>query len=223
MKSEKSKVSATGNIPAFVKLVQQGVDAWVAAGELLVVMLKEDSNIFDKVIAEAGWIDRGMLWNFYKIGTKQIYPKALLTARAPVSEMLVSMPYALQKQVCDNPVPVVVGVKEQRPVVQNKAAGDLSTREARQVFDGHRMRDAQEQAVWLGTQQLKTRTAAPALRPAPPTGQCSLGLYKVTMDSMGQVRWEKYNGHPVPAVKVALAPHNGNWVGLVELTRPKAL
>lgn len=62
-------------IETFVRLVNEGIKAWTIAGEILVALVKMNGGkVFDKIIAQCPWMTTNLLWNFYKIGTHELWP-----------------------------------------------------------------------------------------------------------------------------------------------------
>ncbi|MGO8930719.1 MAG: hypothetical protein ACLQU3_28000 [Limisphaerales bacterium] len=92
------------------------------------------------------------------------FPAELLLYASPGASYLQTLPYEKGQQHIKEELPVVVP-DEQGFITEYKMFHQLKHREVRQVFDGDRIRSAQEQTLWLNRQRL--RHAAPAKPPQP--------------------------------------------------------
>lgn len=96
------KLTATPTVEQFVNLVQIGVDAWTNAGRMLVEMVKNNPNIFSKIVQAAPWVSIDVLASFHRIGLGTLHPRVLLLK--PRHAALVStLPIEKQTQLIDNP------------------------------------------------------------------------------------------------------------------------
>lgn len=93
----------------FIQLVEEGIDSWVKAGDIICQLVNaHGTKIFGEIQSRAPWMSRNLLMQFYKIGTKEIYPKTLiLCSNASVARRLCLLPWGVQKTVCEKGLPVV--------------------------------------------------------------------------------------------------------------------
>ena len=119
---------------------------WIKAGELLVKMVDEDPEVYDKIIKQNPRLSRNILGRFEQIGRKVLDPQLLLRS-CPGYNAAKCLPYSVQQQVLAHPVEVATGQyghdKRLVPLESMTAA------EAKQVFGGGSVRTTQEQAAHL--------------------------------------------------------------------------
>lgn len=145
---------------SLVDLIRQGIDAWLAAGTI--VMNRVDSGeTLEEIAAECAcdFVTVGVLSQFERIGRKQILPR-ILVSDFPAVKQLSIMPIAEQERLLDGYVDLVVktasGVDTLRVRVR-----DLSRRQVRQVFSNGTIRDKGAQRAWL-EDHLKVPQAKPS-------------------------------------------------------------
>src|SRR5688572_23774076 len=85
------------DIDKFGKLVQPGIDAWNEAGKLLVLLMRQDSNIIPRIQAKFPDMSRDMIQVFERIGRKQIYAPLLADTSAAARKLL-ELPYQMQER-----------------------------------------------------------------------------------------------------------------------------
>lgn len=223
---------------AFVHLVDRGIQSWIAAGELLVVLVKERGavKVFDQIRSECAWMTQSLLWNFYKIGTHELYPHAMIVPRnAAVSRRIASLPWATQKQICEKGLAVV----DENGNGFVKKLADLDLRDITLAIGDNHIRSiadqkkiVKERGDSLPAPRGKPRVIypSPSARPAavssvvcaPLLPTVSAGAYRVTLDlNTGEVRFDKHQGQFAPGwIKVMLAPDKGKLVGHFILLKP---
>lgn len=107
-KSSSCSLSEEAAIDTFIALVEQGIDAWKKAGHVLVQLVNKGGvgTLMD-ITAKCPWLTANLLWQFYRIGTGEIYPKVLVICRnAGVSRRLAVLPYSKQVEICEKGIPV---------------------------------------------------------------------------------------------------------------------
>jgi hypothetical protein len=140
------KLSNT-KIGQFIEAYQQGVDAWVKAGEILVEMVEEDFKVFEKIVEKCPAINVGALYMFEQMGRKTLHPRLLLSD-SPGYQKLAALPLSLQERYLDEPLPLVVETDNGTDILLVKTR-EMTTGQARQVFGNGRIRTEGEQKAWL--------------------------------------------------------------------------
>jgi hypothetical protein len=139
------------NIDRFITLFQEGVEAWIKAGEILVQMVEEDPYVYDYIIAKCPTLNAGILGRFEQMGRKTLHPQLLLTA-SPGFSKLQRLPYSMQERYIEEPVPIIVHTDEGTDVLLVRAK-DMTKEQANQVFAPGRIRTEGEQKAWLMQQR----------------------------------------------------------------------
>ena len=120
-------------IAKFITCLNAGINAWEAAGLMLVALRKEDADVFKRIMKEHPLITRDTLEVFYNIGIRTFYPMvALLPQR--VYSTVKSMTYEAQKRVCSEPIEVVTRMFGDKPVVVRKSISELSSQDCRRAL-----------------------------------------------------------------------------------------
>jgi hypothetical protein len=158
MKTTLTKNQKTQKIQEFASLCQQGIDAWVKAGEILVELVEDDPHVFDKIIEADPRMNAGILGRFEQMGRKVLHPQLVLSD-APGYEKLAEMPYSVQERFLSEPVSLVVETGNGTDILL-VAARNLTQHQTRQVFGKGRIRTEGEQRAWLMDQ--RSRKAKPA-------------------------------------------------------------
>lgn len=151
-------------IQEFAALCQQGVDAWIKAGEILVELVEDDPQVFDKIIEMDPRMNAGILGRFEQMGRKVLHPQ-LLMSDAPGFEKLAQMPYSVQERFLNEPIPLVVETDHGTDILM-VSARNITTTQARQVFGKGRIRTEGEQKAWLMDQRSKKAKPAGTNIPA---------------------------------------------------------
>jgi hypothetical protein len=137
-------------ITQFLHLVREGQEAWEKAGALLVKLIEEDENIFEKIIAQS---EDGLrlehLLTFERIGRGQLYPRLLLDESYAAKRVLdLGLPFATQVELHDHPIQVAV-VQNGCVVTNLKRLNELNRAEAQVVLGENGARTVKEQASIL--------------------------------------------------------------------------
>lgn len=120
---------AKPTIENFVICLQAGVNAWEAAGRILVALRREEPDIFKRIVLAHSWITLDSLEVFHSIGLRTFYPMVALLPRN-VYNRVRAMPYEIQKKVCVEPIEIVTRMVGDKPVVIRKPVTQLTHAEA---------------------------------------------------------------------------------------------
>lgn len=144
----------------FCALVEQGIDCWVKAGQLVARQLDKDPSWVDRVCQLIPGMKAETIYRFDAIGRRQLSPRLML-ATSPGHKALAQLPLTLQERYLNNPVPLLVitnGATDTLLVdVQN-----LTKEQCRQVFSHNAVRSEAEQRAWLEGQKTKVALQEPA-------------------------------------------------------------
>lgn len=140
-------------IKQFADLVRQGVDAWIKAGEILVELVNDDPQVFDKIINENPHLNAGVLGRFELMGRKALHPQLLLHD-SPGYQKLAQMPFSVQERYLESPIPLLVETPTGTDTLQ-VSAKNCTPSQARQLFSANSVRTAGEQKAWLVAQRAK--------------------------------------------------------------------
>jgi len=153
MSNELTKTQITEKIQSFASLCQQGIDAWIKAGEILVELVEADPQVFDKIIEFEPRMTAGILGKFEMMGRKVLHPQ-LLISDSPGFEKLSQMPFSVQERFLNEPIPLVVETESGTDVLM-VSAKNMTANQARQLFGKGRIRTEGEQKAWLVDQRAK--------------------------------------------------------------------
>jgi hypothetical protein len=226
-------------IEAFCDLVGKGIQAWQAAGILLVELFKQDKDIFHKIIEYDSNFTPDILWTFWRIGANQLEPKLLLLRSSRGLDKLLSLPIDLQKKYLANPVKVVVGIKDGKVITSERMVQDMDKKSLAVLFNGVKPRSIIDQVdvfrVVFNHSDTGTRLNKPSISPAQPTNRSSqpasdsadykiirYGVFDLLMDA-GKIVLFPHTG-PVSAqtVQVPISKkHDGRWGTTIELIEMK--
>jgi hypothetical protein len=142
-----STATLDSRINKFASLIQQGIDAWNKAGEILVQMIDEDPEVVEAIANAHPHITKEILARFEKIGRKQVIPDLFLS-EAPGIRKLRSLPYSVQKHYADHPVEVLV-VNNGKQEMLKVDAKNLTSGQVAQVFTLDGVRDTAQQRAYL--------------------------------------------------------------------------
>lgn len=151
-------------IKEFASLCQQGIDAWVKAGEILVELVEEDPQVFDKIIEADPRMNAGILGKFEAMGRKVLHPQ-LLIDDSPGVERLAEMPYSVQERFLNEPIPLVIETENGTDILR-VSVKNMTGNQARQIFGKGRIRTEGEQKAWLTDQRAKKAKPAGSNIPA---------------------------------------------------------
>jgi hypothetical protein len=138
-------------IEQIVSLIKQGVEAWVKAGKLVASAVDDDPDFIDKVCAKFPDISPEVMLRFDQIGRNRLYPKLLLS-QSPGVKKLFGLPYALQERYCEKPVELLISEGDSTKTLQVDVR-NLTSDQARQVFDKSGVRSLAAQRAWLESQR----------------------------------------------------------------------
>jgi hypothetical protein len=139
MKVTKQKTEAQH----FYALILKGIEAWREAGDYLVAKIDENKSFIDDVLKEFPNLNREFVYQFERIGRKQLLPELLLEGSAGASR-LAMLPYRSQVALYNKPIDVVVR-REGNFFIERKAVNKLTPKESAVVFDAKKIRSAKEQ------------------------------------------------------------------------------
>jgi hypothetical protein len=130
------KVIVNEKIQEFLRLFNEGIQAWEQAGLRLVEMVEEDENIFTKIIAAGDGIKLEHLETIERIGRKQVAVVSLLD-ESWGSQRVMDMGLSYEKQIelHEKPIPVAVKKHDGEIVVEQKRLFELSRDEARRAIN----------------------------------------------------------------------------------------
>jgi len=158
MKLKARNTTIAADIKQFKLLVQQGVDAWVMAGKVLVKALKDNPEAYDRFLGEG--ITHAHLSKFERIGKGELEPRLLLNGSIGYLK-LQSVPESQQRRALDE------GVKVYEPSASGETthrmiqAEELNAFQASQVFAPSGIRTVQQQRAYLAEREnRKNRTEA---------------------------------------------------------------
>lgn len=176
----------TPEIEGFVRLIQQGIDAWNEAGKRLVVAIDRDPDFIKSLRKAHPEISQDMLIVFERIGRKQIYAP-LLADSSVGARALLELPYAMQEKYAKAEVEVVENYRTKK--ISKKYISELSRDDVKKVFSGFGMRSVSDQIDFLKRQNEKfyenrepSRIDAPAIAVTPTKKTIErLGCFKLTL------------------------------------------
>jgi hypothetical protein len=150
---QNKSLTVSADARRFAKLVQQGEEAWIEAGALLIKKTEEDPTFPKQVTQAYPAITPAVIRILRQIGLKQTTPTLLLGNTSPGMNELRKRPLDEQKQWSASPLPVMceAGNKASDKIYTKVylPVDELTWTQARQVFgpDGVRSDDAQK--AWL--------------------------------------------------------------------------
>lgn len=134
-------------ISQFAALVQQGIAAWVSAGEILVTILDADPCAVDKICGANPWITPEVVFRFEQIGRKQVSPQLMLSD-APGVRKLRAMPLSQQEKFAAEPIELLVHEDGKTDVLKVHVK-NLTASQSQQVFAKDHIRDIAEQRAFM--------------------------------------------------------------------------
>lgn len=136
-------------VSKFCALVNEGMQAWVRAGELLNEMTRDDPLVIGRIVRDNPHLTREILESFQRIGRKEVLP-ILMVDGSPGARLLAGLPYEDQERVYAQGVRVVKQTMS-GPIERKCRVSDLTAGEAKRVFDVDRIRSVREQKELLKT------------------------------------------------------------------------
>ena len=138
--------STLSKIDRISELLNQGIQCWREAGELLCQHLDAGASINE--VAEQSKVPQSVLEQLERIGRKQILP-CLLISDYPAARMMEKLPYSEQSRLQDESIPLLLDTNE----ILNVAADEMTKRQAKQAFAPGHVRSISEQKAWLAEQR----------------------------------------------------------------------
>lgn len=138
----------------FLGKLHLGKSFFEDAAELLVTMLDEDPQVFDRIleVAHEAWLTRDVLSVFECIGRKQLTVEAMFLPKH-VLDRLIAFPEDVQRRIASEAVPVFRSEGKSRTyqggTVGYKSAKDMTRREAARAIGPAGIRTPEEQAEIL--------------------------------------------------------------------------
>jgi hypothetical protein len=161
MKTTLTVNEMNAKIDSFITLFNDGVQAWIKAGEILVELVEADPHSYDYIIQKCPTLNAGILGRFEQMGRKTLHPQLLLTA-SPGFGKLQKLPFSLQERYIEEPIPLVVHTEDGTDVLLVQAK-NMTKEQAAQVFAPGRIRTDGEQKAWL--MQQRSMAAKPVNKP----------------------------------------------------------
>lgn len=197
---------SVSEIEQFASFVNDGINSWIKAGQLLVEMLDKDPHIFKIIRNKYPGISQEILLTFEGIGRKTIYPY-LLIDQCPATRRLLTFDYDKQVSIYGTKIDVVTHIKFGKPVIETKRIQELTTYEVDRVFDGTRIRGAVEQGKWFRDSSHYKNGSRPKVN------KKHKPLYRLKSDSL------KIEQDESPSLPEGIHQHtyeNGEMVGVVD-------
>lgn len=139
--------TTNGNIDKFVQLVNEGVEKWIEAGEIVSREIDNDPSWPDKVVKEHPEISEDTIYAFDRIGRKELLPK-LLMSNKPGPKRLRRLPYSYQEKFAEQPVELLVQAQGEYDTLK-VSIWNMTPDQARQAFDVDGPRTPQQQRAWM--------------------------------------------------------------------------
>lgn len=168
----------TVNVDSFATLVKCGINSWVAAGQMLVMLVDSNPNVYHEIAKRHPFMTLDMLIGFEKIGRKQIYPYLLFDKR-PACKYLIPMPYEDQERIYNGIIEVVSEIEGEKPIISKKRFHDLSKAESSIVFSSSGVRSVDEQCKVLNGFSFPKRRRTKEIEIKPK--RKSLGFYRIVL------------------------------------------
>jgi len=166
MKAQQAVSTTQDSISRFHELMTDGVNSWIAAGEIAAAAIDEDPTWADQVCSEHREITHEIVNKFVMIGRHQLHPRLLLNGN-PGSRALRRLPFEVQEKHITQPVPLLVNVEnkwEELAVDIN----NLTTTQAAQVFGTDSVRSPAAQRAWIESRNTAAAAAAASAPQAVP-------------------------------------------------------
>lgn len=220
MSSQNNSELTQAHVRTFVDLLDQGVEAWVKAGKLLVQMLEKNPNTYGIILKECPRLSISLLLTFERIGRNELHPNLVLDSSIGARQLL-SLPYPLQDKYYKETIPVVVGLDSKRqPVIQRKLYHQLNKDEARRVFSFGKLRSVEEQAEMFPTQKKEARKHVHDER----SKFSSIGCFRLSLDKQGKPVVIKVNAIDAPSViEIKVTGDGGIGSNIFEILADKNL
>lgn len=134
-------------VERFSRLVTEGIEAWVGAGEILNEMLAEDPLVKFKIVEKIPWMTTDILDGFERMGRREIFPQLLLD-QSEGARRLIRLPYAEQERLYGGEIPLAV-MKRGEIITERRPIRDLNFKECQRAFSDFSLRPIAEQRKML--------------------------------------------------------------------------
>lgn len=124
------KLAKTGIVEEFSRLVNQGAECWIKAGEILADEWRVNPEVVDEICDKVPHMTEERVNCFIQMGLKRLHPDMLLSD-GPGIRRLRKLPYALQEKYSSELIEVWIGPADKTLMVDVR---NLTARQARQVF-----------------------------------------------------------------------------------------
>lgn len=151
-------------INEFAELVQQGIECWFKAGQIVTRAIDSDPEWASKVTARYPQLTAEIIFRFEQIGRRQMLPQ-LLVSDCPGYRALRRLPYSMQEAVMSRGVEVLTCHNGDYDALMVEPI-NLTSNQCRQVFAANRIRSLAEQRALVESYELKNRPVkATAIQP----------------------------------------------------------
>jgi len=135
------------------KYIQQGLDSWVMAGEVIKNLIDQDGHsVMD--ISEATGIPHAVIGKLESLGRKLILPQ-LLIAAWPAASLIPQLSYSQQERAVHDGVDLLLDNGDTLKV----KAENLTYHQAKQVLGGGTIRSLPAQKAWMEEEKRKASIA----------------------------------------------------------------
>lgn len=138
----------TGKIDQFLNLYQGGLDAWTAAGKLIVEMVDADPKAYAHIISKAPAMTDEILGVFEKIGRGVLYAPLAMDS-SPGVERLKLLPLSVQRNHECEPVDILVRKTDGSYDTLKVLPKNMTKAQAKLAFAKDRIRSLGEQRAVL--------------------------------------------------------------------------
>lgn len=220
MPSQNNSELTQAHVRTFVDLLEQGVEAWVKAGKLLVQMLERNPNTYVIILKECPRLSISLLLTFERIGRNELHPNLVLDTSIGAKQLL-SLPYPLQDKYYKETIPVVVALDGKRqPVIQRKLYHQINKEEARRVFAFGKLRTVEEQAAMIPAQKKGTGRVVPTEH----SKFSSIGCFRLSLDKQGKPVVLKADAIDAPSIiEIKVTGDGGIGSNIFEILADKNL
>jgi hypothetical protein len=151
---------ATNSIHELGKLIEDGINSWTKAGEIVVHLVDDQGLSLEDIVQQSGseLLNVNLLSQFERIGRKQVMPR-LLASSYPAAAHLQRLPLSEQKRLMDGSVELVVNHDGKFDLLQVNVR-HLTKHQCKQVFDSQDVRSAGAQRAWLEEQSQSKENSA---------------------------------------------------------------
>ena len=144
-----NKITIQTEIKKIGQLIQDGIDAWRLAGEIVVKLLDSDGLSIHDIVAQSDneFVTPNLIAQFERIGRNQVLPK-LLVLDFPAAKKLQRMPISEQSRLVEGKVEFLL-LRDGKADTLNVSVRDLTKDQCKQVFSGDEVRTLSAQRAYL--------------------------------------------------------------------------